>query len=1000
MINVATPKGRLTARLLFSVAAGAVASSAGGALAQSLDDEIVVTAQRTEQSLQEVPIAVSAFGGGELQDRQIESFTDIQFNVPNFSFTRTNFTSSSISLRGIGQLAVGSSTEDAVSVHVNEVFISAPRLFETEFFDVERVEILRGPQGTLFGRNATAGVINVVTAKANPDEVEGYVEAEYGNFNSIKVQGALNVPLTETLAARLSGTTIQRDGFTENLFDGRDIDDRNIFALRGSLRWLPTDNTTVDITGSYFSEDDNRSRSQRQACADGPLQPLLGCQPGVPLDFTSTVDLRASFLANSSQEAFTLLTGDPAAGAAFGLFSLADGPVTGEPLPADLRQTNQDFTPQYDAEESYILINAKHDFETFSVKFNGGFGNSKIATRNDFDGSVGPILTPPPAIATLPGVAALFPNGQLPISDFDLGIEGPNAGLTGVIGGFTQGLSNRYQSIDLSIGERDYLTLEGIVTTNFDGPLNFLAGINYLDSNGFADFAVATTGLDYTSVVLGTLAAQSAAAEDAAAAATEAAIAAGVTDPAAIGAQAQAAALAAAGAAGAQGFSFFTPFFFNDTDDNFLESVSFFGEVYYDISDTLKFTGGVRYNRDTKGVRDRGNLLDSLSPTNPGVLAGTPPIVPLGTTDVRPLLDSDELTSGTPGAITDFRIAEEDFNAVTGRAVLQWTPTDNQQYYLSYSRGYKPGGFNPLTAIADVPLTYDAEFINSIEVGAKTNLFDGLLQANLTGFYYDYSGLQVSQIIGNTSVNANIDATIFGVEAEFVLRPTDALTINWNLGYLNTDIGEFDTVDVRNPTQFQPGLDLIADITNGQNCVIDNNGAPSLIGAALPDPQLTALFASNFSVCSEIADALPLINAANGGLTNFELLPNGGVEVSLAGNELPNSPDFQIGGGIQYEQPIGDRFLLTPRLDIYYQGTQFGSFFNTIQDEIDSYAYLNGQIRFAPTDGGWYMRFFVQNITDEYAITGLNGFGQSTGNGTNAFILEPRRWGFALGFNF
>ncbi len=991
--------GRSKRRLHLNAAVGCIAAATPfAALAQSLDDEIVVTAQRTEQSLQDVPIAVSAFGGDELLDRQIESFTDIQFNVPNFSFTRTNFTAASISLRGIGQLAVGSTTEDAVSVHINEVFITAPRLFETEFFDVERVEILRGPQGTLFGRNATAGVINVVTAKANPDEVEGYVDAEYGNFESIKLQGALNVPLTDTLAARIAGTTIQRDGFTENLFTGQDIDNRNIYNIRGSVRWLPTENTTVDVTGSYFREDDNRSRSQKQACADGPLKPLLGCQPGVPLDFTSAVDLRSTFLANTSVETLSglgaLLGVDPAGLTPFGLVSIAN-PIEGEAQPADLRQVNQDFTPQYDAEESYVLVNAKHDFETFSVKFNGGVGNSKIATRNDFDGGVGPELTVPDALQLLPGVAALYPNGLLPISDFDLGIEGSNAGLVGNIGGFNQGFSNRYQSIDLSIGERDWFTLEGIVTTSFDGPLNFLAGVNYLESNGFADFAIATTGLDYSSAVVGTLVAQ----QSAAAQAQAGALAAGVTDPAAIGAIVQ----DAVAAAGAQGFSFYTPYFFNDTDDNFLESLSFFGEVYYDITDTLKFTGGVRYNRDTKGVRDRGNLLDSLlllldNPTgNP-----TPPVVPIGTQTVRPLLDADELTEGTPNAVTDFRIVEEDFNAVTGRAVLQWTPNDDAQFYVSYSRGYKPGGFNPQTNFADVSLTYDEETINSFEVGVKSNLFDGLLAANLTGFYYDYNGLQVSRIVSNTSVNENIDARIFGIESEFVLRPTDELTINWNASYLNSEIGEFSTVDVRNPTQGLPGFDLISDLTDGQNCVINNNGAPSLIGQSFGVPEVDALIASNFSLCTELPAALAGINALSGGATNYELLPNGGVEVSVEGNELPNSPDFQIGGGIQYEARMGERFVLTPRLDFYYQTQMFssGSLFNTIDDEIDGYAYLNGQIRFEPTDGGWYLRFFMQNITDEDAITDLRGFGQSVGNFTNAFLLEPRRWGFGIGFRF
>lgn len=978
--------------LLSGAAISAIAST--GAFAQSIGDEIIVTSQRTEQSLQDVPIAVSAFSGADLQDRQLETFQDIQFNIPNFAFSRSNFTGSTIVLRGIGALAVGASTEPAVSIHLNDVFISAPRLFETEFFDIERLEILRGPQGTLFGRNATGGVVNVHTAKASVDEVGGYVDAEYGNFNSVKLQGALNIPLTERLAFRLAGTTIQRDGFTENVFDGSDIDDRNIYALRASTRWLPTDNTTVDFTANYMRESDSRNRYQKRACNSGPDQFLLGCSPDGPRQF-SPQDLRGTFFANASAEALGIVTGNPAAGA-FGLFSISQ-PQFGEAQPEGLRQVNQDFTPQYDAEETIFLVNAKHDFENFSVKFNAGWGNSKIATRTDFDGGVGPVINLPAALATLPGVAALY-SGGVPLSDFDLGIEGPNNGLVGLIGGNIQSRSDRFQAVDLSIGETDYWSVEGIVSSNFDGRFNFLLGANYSDSNGYADYAVATTGLDYFSVLVGTLSAQNAAGQQAAAA-----VLGGGGTPL----QAQAAAQAAAAAVGAQGFSLYTPYFFNDTDDGFTESLSFFGEAYVDITDTFKFIGGFRYNLDDKGVRDRGNLLESASTTNPGILAGTPGAVPLGTPSVRPLLDSNELVEGTPGAVNDFRVVEDSFNAPTGRAVLQWTPTDNSQYYVSYTRGYKAGGFNPRTTSAEVPLTFEPENINAYEIGAKLSLFDSTLRANLTGFYYDYSGLQVSRIVANTSVNENINATVYGVEGEFVWQPTDRWTLNMNASYLNTDIGEFATIDVRDPLGDSTGNTLLADLTNGSNCVLLNNGAPPLIGQSLPGPlaALNPLIASPFTVCSAFnapsaalggATPLQVINGAFG--TNYQLVS--GIEQSVTGNQLPGSSEFKVAGGIQYELPTGNGYMLTPRVDAYWQSEQFTNIFNTEKDRINGYAYVNAQIKFGPEDGFWTVRAFVQNLTGSNATTGLFDAGQGAGNFQNVFLLEPRRYGFGLNVNF
>lgn len=1001
---------KFAGRLLSGAALGAL--TVGGAYAQSLSgDEIVVTAQRTEQSLQDVPIAVSAFGGEDLQARQLESFQDFQFNVPNFQFSRTQFTNSAVAIRGVGNFLVAASSENAVSVHMNDVFLSAPRLFETEFFDVERVEILRGPQGTLFGRNATAGVINVITAKANPDQVEGYVDAEYGNYNSVKVQGALNLPLADTLAVRLAGTTITRDGYTRNVWDGQDIDDRDIYSMRGSVRWLPTENTTVDFTASYMREDDNRARWQKQACEAGPLQPLLGCDPNGPRAFDPQ-DLRATFFANTSAETLGLITGSPAAGAAYGLFSLT-APPTGVTQPTDLRKVAMDTTPQYDAEESIFLMNIKHDFENWSVKINGGWGNSKIATRTDFDGGVGPELTLPAAICAplafggLPGVCNLYSDGLFPVSQFDVGITSENNGLVGIIGGHEQARSNRYQAIDLSIGESDYWSAEGIINTDFDSAVNFLLGVNHTETNGFADYAVATTGLDYFAVVGGTLAAVGAAPTPAAAA-----------------------------AAATQGFAFYTPYFWNDTDDNFLDSTSLFGEIYVDLSDTLRFTGGIRHNWDTKGLRDRGNLLESASSTNPALLGNggvIPPIVPIGTPSVRGLLDANELVQCQPlgsvcadGGVNDFRVIESDFNSTTGRAVLQWTPTDNVQYYVSWTRGFKPGGFNPRTLTLDVPLTFDAEVINAFEAGVKSNV-SSTLQMNLTGFYYDYSGLQVSRIVANTSVNENIDATIWGLEGEFIWRPTDRFTVNMNAAYLNTDIGAFSTIDVRNPTAgltAADGYQLLADVTNGQNCVLELNGGPNIINPAVTLASLSpalagaapalaagfdALTSSPFSICSSLQGVLntaqlPLgpggslisLNQALG--TNFQV--TSGVEQSIEGNELLGAPEFKISGGVQYDMPMGPNHVLTPRVDVYYQSEMYSNNFNTQQDLVDGYAYVNAQVRFAPTDGNWYFRAFVQNLTNNDAITGTFDVGQSAGNFQNLFILEPRRWGFGLGMTF
>ena len=154
--------------LLLGVCASAVAfpAYAQGAAEAPVDDgtEIVVTAQRQNETLQSVPIAVSAFNAAALERQQIENSSDLMLTLPNITFTKTSFTSSSFTIRGVGDLCVGVSCDAATGIHINGSPTPSTRLFETEFFDLERVEVLRGPQGTLFGRNATSGVVNFITA--------------------------------------------------------------------------------------------------------------------------------------------------------------------------------------------------------------------------------------------------------------------------------------------------------------------------------------------------------------------------------------------------------------------------------------------------------------------------------------------------------------------------------------------------------------------------------------------------------------------------------------------------------------------------------------------------------------------------------------------------------------------------------------------------------------------------------------------------------------------
>ena len=329
------------AALLSSVASAQPSPAGSSAVSESSAiDDIIVTAQRTSQSLQDVPIAVSAFTAEALERQQINNASDLQLSLPNITYTKGNFTGSSFTIRGIGDLCVGGTCDSATAIHTNDLPLFGTRLFETEYFDLERVEVLRGPQGTLFGRNATSGVINFITAKPDLTGIHAAAEGGYGKYNEYKAKGMINVPLTDTLGVRVAAFYLKRDGYTKNIYDGAKLDGRDEYALRASVRWKPDSNTTVDLMGYYFHEKDNRLRIQKQRCDRDPTG-VLGCLPSFRAN--GITNGNASFVGTLSSREFLTAIGGPAIGA-LGLGSVY-GPdaYTGTVNPADSRTVNTDL---------------------------------------------------------------------------------------------------------------------------------------------------------------------------------------------------------------------------------------------------------------------------------------------------------------------------------------------------------------------------------------------------------------------------------------------------------------------------------------------------------------------------------------------------------------------------------------------------------------------------------------------------------------------------------
>lgn len=850
-------------------------------------EEIVITARKREERLQDVPISVTAVTGSRLEMEQINQTLDLQFKVPNLSFGKTNFTSSNLQIRGIGSAVVGSSGEPAVGVHVNTVPQTASRIFEQEFFDVERIEVLRGPQGTLFGRNSTGGSFNVYTRKPT-DEFETTGEFQFGNYDMVKLNGTVNIPIGDRLRTRIGGMFRDRDGYINNLQTGNYIDDRQLWSVRGSFQLDITDDFQADVMVNYFREEDARSRIGKQLCTkDTNESPYsLGCDARGPQGFGTPAShgtlggiLETWGLANVNP-AFSLwpfvpetTTGTPPPGAWQVPIDSAADAVN----PPDLRVHAANRDPEYFADELLAILDLHYDFSDVATSWVTGYQRTNVQSRQDYNMAAGPGTWEPGAMAAL---ITVFPT-----------IDGPAPG------DFSALCLGRFGCRDTSFGEdlsqaaSEQISTELRSVSDYEGRFNFTTGAIFSYFSTSSDYKVFFSGAE----VLGRIQ-QS-------------------VNPA------------------------YDPELFNfnnETKPAITRSFGLFGEGYLDITDSTKLTLGLRYTYDNKTAKSRNYLLDSS------------------------------------GTLPEWENQEATWNNGTGRiAIDQQLPlsfTDDSMIFLSGSRGTKPGGFNPPAVAGSLaPETFDQEIVWAIEAGSKNLFWDNRVQANLTGFFYDYDGYQVSKIVERTSVNENIDAYVWGLEAEFVAKPIDPVDLFFNIAYLGSSIQNTSSIDTADITAGDPAYLGIKDLSNGSNFLCPSPCIPPFVppGTGLPagvDPA--------------------------------------GIPKNLHGNELPNSPDIQISLGGQYAYDVGRIGVFTARISYYWQSEMYARIFNESRDYVASWSQADAGLRWNSESERFYVDLWIKNFTDNADITGQYLTDASSGNFTNVFVLEPRTFGATIGFAF
>lgn len=225
-------------------------------------DEIVVTARRREESLQDTPVAISPFSAETLEARQVQGTQDLERITPSLQFKPAgqlsgNTAASVVFIRGVGQLDPTAAVDPGVGIYIDEVYVGRAVGGLIDFGDIASVEILRGPQGTLFGRNTIGGAILVRTRAPEFGRFSSKVNLRVGDDNLYDGFAAFNLPLGDTAAARLSAGFRQRDGYVTRPFDGRDLGDDDRYSLNGSLNWTPSPSSLVFLRADYTKRDEN-----------------------------------------------------------------------------------------------------------------------------------------------------------------------------------------------------------------------------------------------------------------------------------------------------------------------------------------------------------------------------------------------------------------------------------------------------------------------------------------------------------------------------------------------------------------------------------------------------------------------------------------------------------------------------------------------------------------------------------------------------------------------
>ena len=660
--------------LLFAVTALGMSSTAFAQL-----EEVVVTAQRRGQNLVDVPISITAFSGAQIEAQNIGQAKNYLQFTPNVSFTEdgeTGHRSIGISMRGVSDFAntftgIGG-LSNSFGIYLDEFNIanSATHTANPQLQDLERIEVLRGPQGTYFGRNATGGALNLTSSQ--PDDTSHYALGfGYSRFDTRTFDGVVNIPITDTFCARAVGAYERSGGFLTNASPTGSDDASTHSNVRVAFRWLPTKRVTADLS---------LTRSEENGGTDSSVN-------------TGVLD------SDTPQSTPSILQADPRTKDVFAAFAdvVPIAPDSAGFYPNNRRDIAKDFHEDNRNQQDIVNLRLNYAGDEWSLRSITGFLDSEMHRVFDND------LTQYSLYETSTGAHAQTFSEEL---RFFLQSDRWNVTVGGLYA------RDSYDTYDMtSIGSLGFYFIDP-AELRPDGtvPEEALANCGFCLAPG--------------DMIAGPIQKQ-----------------------------------------------------FED------DSWALFGEVDWQLSETVALTTGLRYTEDAITVTEADFV--------------TVPV------DQQPLesvfKEFDNLGPDDPRVI-GYRRGKSTTDGLTPRVVLSWTPRDNLHAYASATRGYKPGGLTfQQTGEQHLEVPFGRESLWNYEIGAKWRAADDRAEVSVAGFQMDWDGLQIPtadvSIVDNVIVSNfrifNSKAASHGLELEAQGLPRDGFRIGGGIGYLKTAFKSF-----------------------------------------------------------------------------------------------------------------------------------------------------------------------------------------------------------------